>query len=500
MLTKEWAALKNGSDIRGVASEGVPGASINLTDEVVSAIAKAFVVFLAVKYDINPENITISIGHDSRISAQRIKNACIKAITQSGANVMDFGLCTTPAMFMSTVDEELNIFASIMLTASHLPFNRNGMKFFTRQGGLEGCDITEILSYAQEGKSASASSTGNVTEFDYTSRYAKHIAELIQRETGLDVPFENMKIAVDAGNGAGGFYAEKVLKVLGADVSGSCFLEPDGTFPNHIPNPEDKDAMNAISQAVLSSKSDLGVIFDTDVDRAAIVDDTGCEINKNKLIALISAVLLEGKKGTIVTDSVTSTGLAEFINNDLGGVHHRFKRGYKNVINEAKRLNAEGIYSPLAIETSGHAALLENYFLDDGAYLVTKLLIKAVKMRAEGRRLTELIENLKEPVIVAGHRLDLTNDDFKTDGQKVLEDLKSTVKNSEGMSLEEPNYEGVRVNIGDGWFLLRLSLHDPLMPLDIQCDTQECLDTIYNFLNEFLSKYDCIDITSLTQN
>lgn len=497
MLTKEWAVLKNGSDIRGVASEGIPGASVNLTDDVISAIAKSFVVFLTAKYDVKPEDITISIGHDSRISAQRIKNACIKAITQSGANVYDFGLCTTPAMFMSTVDDELNVFASIMLTASHLPFNRNGMKFFTREGGLEGGDITEILSYAQDGKTTSCSTKGKVFDFDYLSRYAKHIAELIQRETGLEAPFENMKIAVDAGNGAGGFYAEKVLKVLGADVSGSCFLEPDGTFPNHIPNPEDKDAMRAISQAVLSSNSDLGVIFDTDVDRAAIVDDTGREINKNKLIALISAVLLEEKKGTIVTDSVTSTGLAEFINKDLGGVHHRFKRGYKNVINEAKRLNAEGSYSPLAIETSGHAALLENYFLDDGAYLVTKLLIKAVKMRSEGRKLTELIKTLKEPEIATGYRLNLTGEDFKTDGQKILNDLKDTVKNSNIMSLEEPNYEGVRVNVDEGWFLLRLSLHDPLMPLDIQCDNKNCLDKIYKFLKEFLSGYDFIDITAL---
>ncbi len=498
MLTKEWAALKNGSDIRGVASEGIPGAAVNLTDDVVSAIAKAYVVFLTKKYGIKPDEITISIGHDSRISAKRIKNACIESITQSGVNVMDFGLCTTPAMFMSTVDEELNIFASIMLTASHLPFNRNGMKFFTREGGLEGSDISEILSYAQDGEYVSADSSGKVTDYDYLSRYAKHITELIQHETGLDVPFKNMKIAVDAGNGAGGFYAEKVLKALGADVSGSCFLEPDGTFPNHIPNPEDKDAMAAISKAVLSSQSDLGVIFDTDVDRAAIVDDAGREINKNKLIALISAVLLEEKKGTIVTDSVTSTGLAEFISKDLGSIHHRFKRGYKNVINEAKRLNAEGSYSPLAIETSGHAALLENYFLDDGAYLVTKLLIKAVKMRAEGRKLTELIENLKEPEISIGHRLNLTSEDFKTDGLKILDDLKTTVENSENMSLEEPNYEGVRVNIGDGWFLLRLSLHDPLMPLDIQCNSQEYLDAIYAFLKRFLSGYNCIDITPLS--
>ncbi|MGN1059351.1 MAG: phosphomannomutase/phosphoglucomutase [Clostridia bacterium] len=497
MLSKEWAALKNGSDIRGVASEGIPGAEVNLTDPVIEAIAKGFIMFLQTKYNAEPNALTIAIGHDSRISAQRVKNACIRAITATGANVADFGLCTTPAMFMSTIDDSMNVFASIMLTASHLPFNRNGLKFFTREGGLEGSDIAEILSYAQEGCCLSSEKPGTVTSFDYLSRYAKHIAETIQRETGLALPFSGMKIAVDAGNGAGGFYAEKVLAPLGADVSGSCFLEPDGTFPNHIPNPEDKDAMHAISRAVLDSHSDLGVIFDTDVDRAAIVDETGREINKNRLIALISAVLLEERKGTIVTDSVTSTGLAEFINKELGGVHHRFKRGYKNVINEAKRLNQAGTYCPLAIETSGHAALLENYFLDDGAYLVTKLLIKAVTMRAEGRKLTELIESLKEPKLAAGHRLNLTGASFKEDGQRILDALNKAVENATDMTLEKPNYEGVRVNIGDGWFLLRLSLHDPLMPLDIQCDTQDCLDTIYAFLKDFLSGFDCIDITPL---
>ncbi|MBE7047925.1 MAG: phosphomannomutase/phosphoglucomutase [Ruminococcaceae bacterium] len=497
MLSKEWAALKNGSDIRGVACEGIPGAVVNLTDPVVEAIATGFIRFLQNQYNMPATKLTIAIGHDSRLSAQRVKNACIRAITATGANIIDFGLCTTPAMFMSTIDESLNVFASVMLTASHLPFNRNGMKFFTREGGLEGNHITEILTYAQEGTLLTGSMPGMVKTFDYLSRYAEHIADIIQRETGLEKPFAGMKIAVDAGNGAGGFYAEKVLAPLGADISGSCFLEPDGHFPNHIPNPEDKDAMAAISKAVLDSRSDLGVIFDTDVDRAAIVDDKGREINKNKLIALISAVLLADRKGTIVTDSVTSTGLAEFITKDLGGVHHRFKRGYKNVINEAKRLNEAGTYCPLAIETSGHAALLENYFLDDGAYLVTKLLIKAVLMREEGRKLTELIENLKEPKLAAGQRLNLTGANFKEDGQQILNALEKAADASEKMTRELPNYEGVRVNMGDGWFLLRLSLHDPLMPLDIQCDTQASLDEIYAFLKEFLSAFDCIDLTAL---
>ncbi|MBE7034850.1 MAG: phosphomannomutase/phosphoglucomutase [Ruminococcaceae bacterium] len=497
MLTKEWASLKNGSDVRGVASEGIPGMNVNLTDTVIEAIAKGFVLFLQKKYNKEASTLTISIGHDSRISAGRIKDACIRAITKTGACVMDFGLCTTPAMFMSTIDEELGIFASIMLTASHLPFNRNGLKFFTREGGLEGSDITEILEFAQADTPLVGAAAGSVTSFDYLSRYALHIAETIQRETGLAKPFYGMKIAVDAGNGAGGFYAEKVLAPLGADVSGSCFLEPDGSFPNHIPNPEDKDAMHAISQAVLSSGSDLGVIFDTDVDRAAIVDDQGREINKNRLIALISAVLLENKKGTIVTDSVTSTGLNEFITDSLGGVHHRFKRGYKNVINEAKRLISLGQDCPLAIETSGHAALRENYFLDDGAYLVTKLLIKAVLMRGEGRKLTELIAALKDPKLSRGHRLNLTGANFKEDGQAILDALQKKIEQTEGMSLETPNYEGVRVNVKDGWFLLRLSLHDPLMPLDMQCDEEETLSEMYSFLKEFLSAYSSIDITAL---
>uniref|UniRef100_A0ACD6ARG0 Uncharacterized protein n=1 Tax=Avena sativa TaxID=4498 RepID=A0ACD6ARG0_AVESA len=132
---------------------------------------------------------------------------------------------------------------------------------------------------------------------------------------------------------------DKVLKPLGAVTSGSQFLEPDGLFPNHIPNPEDKAAMEAITQAVLNKNADLGIIFDTDVDRSAAVDSSGRELNRNRLIALMSAIVLEEHPGTtVVTDSVTSDGLTTFIEKKLGGKHHRFKRGYKNVIDEAIRL------------------------------------------------------------------------------------------------------------------------------------------------------------------
>ncbi|MFW6251723.1 MAG: phosphomannomutase/phosphoglucomutase, partial [Halanaerobium sp.] len=271
----------------------------------------------------------------------------------------------------------------------------------------------------------------------------------------------------------------------------------DGNFPNHAPNPEDKEAMHSIQKAVLKNKADLGIIFDTDVDRAAVVDSSGQEINRNKLIALAATIVLENNPGaTIVTDSVTSVGLKDFIENKLGGVHHRFKRGYKNVINEAKRLESEGITAPLAIETSGHAAFKENYFLDDGAYLVAKVLIKMANLKTEAdQKIGELISELTEAEIKEEYRMTIQLDDFKDYGQQILADLKNFIKDIGDWEVVPKNYQGVRVNCGDNdWFLMRLSLHDPVVVLNVECDRQESLNYILKKIKEFLSSYDKLEL------
>ncbi|HCX64077.1 MAG TPA: phosphomannomutase/phosphoglucomutase, partial [Eubacteriaceae bacterium] len=369
----DWMKLQNGSDIRGVALEGVEGEDVNLTPEVAQKISRAFALWLKVKT--GKDSMVVSVGTDSRLSAKALSQGVVQGLKTGGAKVIDCGMASTPAMFMTTKDESIQADGAIMITASHLPFNRNGLKFFTKAGGAEKGDITEILQIASEG-AFGPEEKGEVEKVDYISTYAKILLEKIRKASGKEKPFEGKKIIVDAGNGAGGFFASKVLKPLGADTKGSLYLEPDGRFPNHEPNPENREAMDAITQAVIETKADLGIIFDTDVDRAAVVDKGGKAINRNALIALLSAIVLkEHPKTTIVTDSVTSKGLKTFIES-LGGTHHRFKRGYKNVINEAKRLEAEGVNAPLAIETSGHAAFKENYFLDDGAYLIAKILIK----------------------------------------------------------------------------------------------------------------------------
>ena len=361
------------------------------------------------------------------------------------------------------------------LENAFLPFNRNGLKFFVKEGGLEASDINEIIAVAEAGGFAKVGG-GKCESIDFMTVYAKILVDKIRKGTGKEQPLSGCKIVVDAGNGAGGFFVRDVLVPLGADTTGSQFLEPDGMFPNHIPNPEDKKAGESISKAVLAAKADLGIIFDTDVDRAGAVDPNGRVINRNRLIALISKILLLEFPGTtIVTDSTTSSGLAKFIAAN-GGVHHRFKRGYKNVIDEGIRLNKEGHDCQLAIETSGHAALKENYFLDDGAYLITKILITMANMRDQGKDMFSLIASLEEPAEAEEFRLNIKAEDFKAYGARVIEKVKAATEANPAFTPAPTNYEGIRVSLdkahGDGWFLIRKSLHEPIMPLNIESDSK----------------------------
>ena len=492
MLDKFYKQFKSGTDIRGVASEGVEGQPVNLTDDVVARMADGFVLWLSKKVSKAPETLTISIGRDSRISGPHIVSICSERFKRCGATVLDCSLASTPSMFMTTVD--LGCDGALQITASHHPFNRNGLKFFTREGGLEGSDIEEILEYAQNGESPAENSCGKIRKVDYMTDYAKGLCKKIKEEVNAEDyehPLKGFKIVVDAGNGAGGFYADKVLSVLGADTTGSRYLEPDGMFPNHIPNPEDATAMASICEAVKEANADLGVIFDTDVDRGGAVDSKGNEINRNRLVAVAAGIALEGNEGgTVVTDSITSSGLKEFIENTLGGQHYRYRRGYKNVIDKALELNAQGINCPLAIETSGHAAMKENYFLDDGAYLCTKIIIKAAQLRKEGKELDELTAALKEPVESKEVRFKILESDFRACGEKIINDLTAYAMAQNGWNVANDNREGIRVSFdkdnGDGWFLLRLSVHDPIMPLNIESDSVGGVDIIYNKLNEFL--------------
>jgi len=174
----------------------------------------------------------------------------------------------------------------------------------------------------------------SIKKVDYMAVIASDFGKAIRRAAGnMENPPDGSHIVVDAGNGAGGFFAAKGLEPLGAIITDSQFLEPDGMFPTHIPNPEGKAAMKTTTKAVLDGKTNLGTLFDTGDDRTAAVGSSGQGLIRNHLMALMFAIVLEENPGTtIVTGSVTFDRLTSLTEKIVSGKHNRFKRGYKNVI------------------------------------------------------------------------------------------------------------------------------------------------------------------------
>lgn len=503
MTEIDLKTLQNGSDIRGFAldTEKQPK---NLTEETVKMIAHGLLGWWNEKSDKALTETTITIGHDSRLTGPAIKDWLVDVFTTFGVNVIDTHMATTPALFMSTQYDDFKSDIGIMITASHLPMEYNGLKFFTHSGGLEHEDIEAILSLAEKEAVAAEAEKTEPTEKDLLSVYAADLVTKIREALKVEEdakPLSDRKIIVDAGNGAGGFFAEKVLKVLGADTTGSQFLEPDGTFPNHEPNPDNKEAMQSISDAVLENKADLGIIFDTDVDRSAIVDSEGNSINRNNLIGLIGAIVLKENPGTtIVTNSPVSDHLIQFVE-EMGGKVDRYISGYRNVINRGISLNEEGVDCALAIETSGHAALRENYFLDDGAYLAAKIVAKEAELAKDGQSVTDLIRHLDQPAETEEIRFVITNPDYKEIGMETLERFAHWVNNIDGFTLVPDNLEGKRVQLsepyGRGWLLLRMSLHEPKLVLQIENDKAGTIPAVKDKLKSFFHYENHLDNSKL---
>ncbi|MBR3504106.1 MAG: phosphomannomutase/phosphoglucomutase [Clostridia bacterium] len=497
-MQSEWMKLRSGSDICGDAMAH-DGLEPLLTAEKAERIGYAFALWLAHRMNTTSDKLTIAVGCDSRLSGPALKTGLVKGLTAADCDVLDCGLCAGPAVFIAAIQPEMNCDGAVMVTASHHPWYRNGFKLIARDGGLDGDEIAEVLAAAAD----AVIPQRLVKPFDLMSAYTDRLAKTVRERLEDDAlkPLLGLYVVVDAGNGAGGFYA-KFLEDLGADVEG-VGLEPDGRFPDRAPDTEDKDAMAKLSRAVVEYGADLGVLFDSDCTRAAIVDERGQAISGNRLIALVSAMLLNEKSGqTIVTDSVTSSGLAKFIA-EWGGTHYRFKRGYRNVIDEAIRLNEEGIACPIAIETSGHAAFRENNFVDDGVYLATRLICEALEKKRQGKTLTSLLEGLAEPLESVEVRMNVLEEDIRAAAKTVIEAVLSKTLEDHSWHLAPDNREGVRISfdldggVDNAWFLLRLSVHDPVMPLNAESDVPGGVQFMLKKLCALLEQTEALDVAPL---
>lgn len=480
--------LKSGTDIRGIAL----GENIELNDDIAIKIGYAYVKFIESKYP-NNKKLRIAVGRDSRLSGEHLQNAICKGIAHANAEAINFSMASTPAMH-HCLESNKGYDASIMVTASHHPYNRNGFKFFSKAGGIKSDELNEVINIANSLNKFEEVANGSISYYNYIDDYKKYLANIFNDKNALS----GLKIIVDAGNGAGGFFAD-ILKSLGADVSKSQFLEPDGYFPNHIPNPENAEAINSLKEAVIKHKADLGVIFDADCDRCGIVDKNGNEINKNKLIALVSAILLEdNKEAWIVSDSVASINLSNFIKN-LGGKHLRFKRGYRNVIDKSVELNKDGYFSPVAMETSGHCAFKENNYIDDGMYLA----IKVIKLLADNKEnkniLNDKLKAYKDAACELEIRLNILSKDFKTKAKELLDSIEIKAQRN-NFYIAEDNYEGLRIYFDKddldkvSWIMFRASVHDPVIVVNMESNCKDNFEKLKNLAKEL-----CKDVSEIEE-
>ncbi|XP_072982929.1 uncharacterized protein [Typha latifolia] len=539
--------LQNGSDVRGVALEGEKGRTVDLSPQAVEAIGETFGEWIAEGLrdgsDKAVSKVRVSVGRDPRLSGPGLSTALLTGLARAGCLVFNMGLATTPACFMSTVLPDFSYDASIMMTASHLPYTRNGIKFFTKSGGVSSSDVMEICERAARKYVARKMGLGGgrgmppvITRVDFMSAYSKLLRDIITEKIAhpshCDTPLNGFKIIVNAGNGSGGFFTWDVLDKLGADTIGSLHLDPNGMFPNHIPNPEDTTAMSLTCAAVLHHGADLGVVFDTDVDRSGVVDATGTAINGDRLIALMAAIVLKEHPGTtVVTDARASVGLTEFIT-ARGGHHCLYRVGYRNVIDKGIQLNRYGVETHLMMETTGHGALKENYFLDDGAYMVVKIIIEMVRMKLIGsdEGLGSLIKELREPVESVELRMNiLTQPTYaKQKGTEVVETLSKYIQEGQlpGWELDTCGdcwvSEGCLVDSNDtsapidaymyrakvfdeihgqhGWIHIRQSVHNPNIALNMQSSVVGgCKSIARVLLDRFLTRSDLQEFLDICQ-
>lgn len=466
---------------------------------------------------------SICIGRDPRNSGIRLADAFCRGVESVDGVIAQYtGLASTPAMFEFCRSDMCD--GAVMITASHLPEDRNGMKFFTKNGGLTKQDI-EILA---ERATASAKewfdfgivppSSGEGAVYctswvDNMPHYETFLRNAILRETSSStsasessnnanqaLPLAGLRIVLNAGNGSGYFF-NKILQDLGADVANSIHLEPNGTFPpkTGVPNPEYSAMIDETTTTCEACKADIGIMLDTDADRCGFVvptrqgsGDVEYEaLNRNRLIALLAVIFQTTSPGcTFVTDSVTSEGLALFLKN-LGLKHVRYLKGYANVIGKARELTESGkALAEVAIETSGHCAMRENGYLDDGTYAAVKvigLLARVSRSRSKNGEsqmsLLDLISELDEMEEVHELRMEVSDGSLDTTNtifEKVVNLIEAGCTDEEnGWELDTENLEGVRVRIGGGgFFMLRKSLHDPLISLQLEGSSVESLRDI----------------------
>ncbi len=448
-------------DIRGTAN----GASPQLTPGVAYLVGKALGAYLPREFGTRK----IFVGSDNRLSSGPLKAAMIEGLASTGLAVVDIGEVLTPTVYFASASYGA-AGAGVMITGSHLDTRYNGIKMAYGKLALAGEQIQDILRLIDEGVFAAGDSQ---VEEDPTM-INQHMTA-IQRKVRMEKP---LKVVLDAGNGLSGAYLPPVLRALGLELE-CLYCEPDGTFPNHLPNPEDPEMTRDLEAKVIELGADLGLAFDGDSDRCGFIDNQGRHIAADRLLALLSRDLLRRHPNTpIVFDVKSSQALPDEIKK-YGGIPVMWKSGHSLM---KQKMNEIG--SLLGGEVSGHLFIGEDYFGFDDAPLVALKTLEIISK--SGQTVAEIFDEI--PKLVATPEIVLgAPDDLKF---KMIEEMTASLQND----YEVVTVDGARVIFERGWGLVRASNTQPAVTLRFEAYTREQIASYMQVFKALLANYPQIDI------
>jgi phosphomannomutase/phosphoglucomutase len=438
-------------DVRGVAGT-------DLDDEVAERIGRAYATFFVA----HKGQGRIMVGRDCRLSSPTLQAALIKGLLKGGMQVINIGQVATPTQYFSIFHGDAA--GGIMVTGSHNPPDHNGFKISFGKTTLHGTEIQELLRVAQAGKFSEGQ--GHVEDMDVTEAY------LTALQCRLRPLKRKLKVVVDGGNGMGGPYAVKLLERMGCTVIGQ-FIEPDGKFPNHHPDPTVEKNVEPLIARVRKEKADLGLAFDGDADRIGVVDNEGTILWGDKLMILYARnVLAEMPGASIVGEVKCSQTLYDDIAKH-GGKPVMWKAGHSLIKAKMKELDAQ-----LGGEMSGHIFFRHRFFGFDDAIYAAGRLVELVSHSTQS--VSQLLADVPVTFATPEIRMDCPEEiKFKLVA-KAIEHFKK--------KHDVVDVDGVRVTFSDGWGLIRASNTQPILVLRFEAQSAQRCQEIQKFMEGELAQ------------
>lgn len=397
----------------------------------------------------------IVVGRDARLSSAEVFRALSRGISEAGCSVVDIGMCDTPAVYFATAFYGFD--GGVMITASHNPPEDNGLKVSGPGSIPIGYDtgLAKLEQLAAGPLPAPAARAGAIGELDIRRDYVAHLARY-----RADV--SSLKVVIDCSNGTAGVYLRDALAGTGGRFT-YLFDEPDGSFPNHPPNPLVEENLAALKSRVTAEKAHVGICFDGDADRVMFVDETGHFVSPDLIIGLIGQYYfrlhperLAGASKAVTYDVRSSRGVVEFLR-ALGAEPVMCRVGHSF----AKRLlrDTQGIFGG---ELAGHYYFRENYCCDSG---IIAAMIVLESLAADARPLSAIMAPMGRYHFSGEINFTVAN------GKQVVERMRQEY--GEGTLTD---IDGIRIDFPTWWFNLRTSNTEPLLRLVVEAETVEGLE------------------------